>query len=219
MKIIFQNFLKGEIELSDVKPETTLRDIIHFYESKTGYARGDYRFIINNKTLPCNQNSLMTLEEYFKSVHGLNKLTEEVIRISANPHCGTVLTLTWMKRADIEKNEQQIERNSNANTVICGITLEIISGKPIKINNRFYDYDAFYTYMLNERQKYFLFKKEGKEYDLICPLRQKLPEDICKVITDPMLTSMNSVLDHNFFNCVEEYEDLIAKMTTKTLGI
>ncbi len=34
MKIIFRNWFGKEMELPDVKPETTLRDIIHFYKSK-----------------------------------------------------------------------------------------------------------------------------------------------------------------------------------------
>ena len=220
MKIIFENWLKGDIELLDVKPDITIRELYHFYESKTGYSRLGYRFVINSKMIPCNQDSLMTLEEYFKSAYSLNLSPEEIIRINATPHCGPQLTLSWRKRADIEKNAQQIESDPDANAVICGITLEVISGKPVKINKKFYDYDAFYTHMLSERQKYFSSKEADKEYIPVCPLRQKLPEDICKSITDPVMTSsMYLVLDYNFSACVEEYEDLIAKMATKTLSI
>ncbi len=173
--------------------------------------------IINNKALYCNQNSLMTIQEYFKSVHGL-ALPEDVIRIKADSHCGPQLTLLWQKRSDIEENAHRIENNPETD-VVCGLTIEVISGKPVKINNKFYDYNAFHAYMMQERKKYFEAKETGTVYEPLCPRGKKLPDDIYEVFTDRMLTSSTYlVLDHNFFNCVEEYEDLIANVMTTKLG-
>ncbi len=117
--------------------------------------------------------------------------------------------LTLDKHADIE--------NEIVTKLICPINLTLIENIPVKINERFYDYDCFYDHLLKQRLLMQEASRRGNTCTPRCPFNIKLPI-LLQVAIEEGENSIRHALNHFFEESAEEYEDQIAIFSRSLLN-
>lgn len=208
MKIIFKHLSGYTLELEGITSDTLLRDIKRFYESKTNQVRHHYRFCINGKAGNINDNSLMKFSDYLQLVHNKEFEQDTTLQIHSIMNLGNNQTI-------FTNRVSRPQRADDVSNLVCGITLEAIRGMPVKINNRFYDQEAFVDYLIHEQDRYFRATESGYNYVPICPLRQPLPPNLIRAVKFPLHPEdielrkgdFSGLLMYYFSACIEDYED------------
>lgn len=208
-------------ELDGVTSETTLREVKRFLESKQpSFTRESYCLSIEGHTSASNVNSLMKFSDYLRSEHGLDFNEDSTLTVKPLRYSHGVQFFSKHYPRTIPS---EIEESVASNPAIDLLTLELIRGLPVKINGKFYDFDAFSTYLADQKEKYIQKMAAGQEYIPVCPIRIPLPEVLQKSIIESIerdeIDPLPSPRKHpptdglRSFVQLEEYEDLLASIS------
>lgn len=214
MKIILKHpFSPIKIIFEGVTQHTTLGEIKRLYESISGNPnkRSQYNFMINNKKGDINDNTLLSFFDYLRLIHEIDTPPEmlDVYVVPNLDHQGI------KKRENIKEVKKEIESQKDPeHPLICGLSYKVITGKPININGKFYDYENFLYYLLNEQSKFNNSFKSRINYRPVCPINQSLPPAIHEAITTGAnIKSLDAALDDLYVISCEEFDIPIQKTT------
>ncbi len=208
MKIILKQKNKIVFSIDEVNSTTMLREIKRIYEREAGIGRSQYFFAINGMTGNVNDNTNTVFFDYLQSIHQVSankELTINIVNLRTD-------TRPIHHRDDIIRLDHKANiNNEKAAKLICPIEQTLISGLPVEINGRYYNYESFLEYILEQKRKYTKATIKNIYYELVCPFRIPLPLFLVETIKNNQEdVYINHALDRVFEECCETYEDEIS---------